>query len=87
MWFPDEKQSTGSRLLEDLGGDADAPGGVLEVEDRVVDPVLLDELREEALSGSPARAADDVADEEQPRHRAYSIDRVSRITVTLISPG
>ena len=41
---------------------------------------------EQAPEDATARLADHVADEEQS-HRAYSIERVSRMTVTLIWPG
>ncbi len=52
--------------------------------------MAVDEAEQALLDDAAAGAADDVADEENLQVRsyfAYSMDRVSRITVTLICPG
>ncbi len=69
-----------------LGGDAEAAGGVLDVDHHVVGPLAVHQPRQQVPERGAARPADHVADEEQP-HLAYSMARVSRITVTLICPG
>jgi len=43
--------------------------------------------RQQVAQRAPPRLADDVADEQELHQRAYSTERVSRITVTLICPG
>jgi hypothetical protein len=74
-------------LGEDLGGDAEAAGRVLDVGDHEVDPLAVDELLEVVGHRLAAGRPHDVADEQQSGHLAYSTARVSRITVTLICPG
>lgn len=78
------------RQVLDLGHrlvrDAEAARHVLDVDHGVVDPVLVDQPRQQAVERAPAGLAHDVADEQQ-LHRANSTERVSRMTVTLIWPG
>ena len=87
-WLPVVKAV--DRQLVELGQDlrrhAEAAGHVLDVDHDVVDPVLVDQLRQQALQRLAPGLADHVADEQQ-LHRAYSTARVSRMTVTLIWPG
>ena len=61
-------------------------GRILEVQDGVIDTVLIDQRTELVPNDTSARLADYITDEQQS-HFAYSIDRVSLITVTLICPG
>src|SRR4029077_9759107 len=67
--------------------------GVLDVHDREVDFVAVDDSRQRLVQRAPPGRAHDVADEENVHpsassaQRAYSTERVSRITVTLIWPG
>lgn len=85
-----------------LGDDAGAGGGVLAVGDDEPDALLLDEVGELFGEDGAAGPADDVADDENANrfvsspacrrlpaggYLANSTDRVSRSTVTLISPG
>ena len=56
-------------LGEDLRRDAEAARRVLDVDDDVVDPVLVDQPRQQALQRLAARLADHVADEEQLHSR------------------
>ena len=77
-----------TELVEHRRGHAAAAGGILDVDDHRVDAVAVDQLRQQARQGAAPRLADHIADKEEAGHqRAYSIDRDSRITVTLIWPG
>ena len=67
-------------------GDAAAGGGVLGVDDGKIDIMRRLQVGEPSRQDAASRLADDVADE-QELHRAKPTARVSRITVTLISPG
>ena len=73
-------------LGQGLRRDAEAARHVLDIDHDIVDPVLVDQLRQQALQRLATGLADHVADEEQ-LHRANSTARVSRMTVTRISPG
>ena len=75
-----------------LGGDADAAGGVFAVGHHQVDEIAVHRPGQEFFHRPAARGPDDIADEQDihgltPPQRAYSTDRVSRMTVTLICPG
>ncbi len=74
------------QLGQGLRRHAEAAGHVLDVDHDIVDPVLVDQLRQKTLQGLATGLADHVADE-QELHRANSTARVSRMTVTRISPG
>jgi hypothetical protein len=52
-------------LGKHLGVDAETAGGVLDVDDDVVDAMVVDQARQQPLHGSTARLADHVADEEE----------------------
>ena len=87
MWLPLVKVDRQvGELVEHLGRDAEAAGGVLDVDYDVVDVPAVHQLGQESRRGLSAGLADHVADEQQ-LHLANSTARVSRITVTLICPG
>jgi hypothetical protein len=54
----------GEELVRELGGQADAVGGVLAVDDAEVDPELVLELGQPVRDGPPAWRPEDVTDEE-----------------------
>src|SRR5205814_2712911 len=55
-------------LLHDRLGDAEAAGGVLDVDDREVDLLPIDDVLELLAQRAPAGLADDVADVEDADH-------------------
>ena len=59
-------------VLRGVLGDPQAAGRVLAVDDDVVGPAALAQLRHRRREPAAARAADDVADEEDP-HRGHPI--------------
>jgi hypothetical protein len=60
----DHVGSGGEELLGELGGQADAVGRVLAVDDAEVDPELVLELGQPVRDGPPAWRSEDVTDEE-----------------------
>jgi hypothetical protein len=60
----DHVGARGEELLGELGGQADAVGGVLTVDDAEVDLELVLELGQTVRDGPPAGRPEDVTDEE-----------------------
>jgi hypothetical protein len=60
----DHVGARGEELLGELGGQADAVGGVLAVDDAEVDLELVLELGQTVRDGPPAGRPEDVTDEE-----------------------
>src|SRR5439155_9484176 len=78
------------RLLGDLRRDAEAAGGVLDVDHAEVDGVGLAQPGQELGEGGASGLAEHVAHHEDVNRVAYfatSTARVSRMTTTLMWPG
>src|SRR6185369_8542357 len=76
------------QLLRASHVDALATGGVLPVRHDEIERGLASELAEDDRDGAAAGPSDDVAEERDAHGQcAVSLERVSRMTVTLICPG
>ena len=77
----------GEEVLADLFGDPEAAGGILAVGDHEIEPEALAQLRDPRGHRDPARAADDIATEENA-HQIYSqaySKRIASASVTIQS--
>ena len=67
-------EAEGEEVLGNRGSDAEAPGGVLRVGNRQIDPIRFDDILHVVRHNTPPGRAKNIADKENS-HRAFTLTR------------